>query len=135
MNGSQRKAWYANPYVQLGITAVLVVASEIFLKKGAVLSQNDGGSSLFGIAALAWGVTWLGIALQTLGFLSWLAVLRVMPLVEAFSLIHVVQVLIPIGGFLFLNETISWVQAGGILMIVAGTVFVAGAVAAAEERL
>ena len=32
--------WYQNPYVQLSLTALFIVAAEIFLKKGAVLSQT-----------------------------------------------------------------------------------------------
>src|SRR5947199_3076101 len=84
-------AWFANPYVQLAIGAVLVAASELLLKRGAASGAAGSGiAGLFGFHALASPWTWLGIILYVLSFLSWLHVLRLMPLSVAFGIINIV---------------------------------------------
>jgi len=135
MRSERVQVWYLSPYVQLSLTALFIAAAEIFLKKGAVLSQGDNVSSLFGFDALAFGATWFGIAFHILGFASWLCVLRLMPLVEAFALINVVHVVVPVASSIFLKEAISLGQATGIILVLAGTFFVAAAAANAEEKL
>lgn len=135
MRGERTAVWYLNPYVQLSLTAVLIAAAEIFLKKGAALSQGGSVAGLLGFDALAFGATWFGIAFHIFGFVSWLFVLRIMPLVEAFALINVVHVLVPLASSVFLKEAISLGQALGIALVLAGTFFVAAAAANAEEKL
>jgi drug/metabolite transporter (DMT)-like permease len=129
------RVWYFNPYLQLAVTAVLVTAAEIFLKKGAVLSHGANLGGLLGLDALAFGATWLGIAFHIAAFLSWLAVLRLMPLVEAFALINIVHVLVPLASSVFLKETLSAAQLIGIMLVLTGTYFVAAAAARGEDKL
>ncbi len=135
MNAARAQLWYQNPYAQLTLTAFFIVAAEIFLKKGAALSQTGGGAGILGFEALAWTATWYGIIFHILGFASWLLVLRIMPLVEAFALINLVHVLVPIASALFLNEILTMKQVTGIALLLAGTYLVAATAAEAEDKL
>src|SRR3954465_9175737 len=67
-------AWFANPYVQIAIGAVLVAASELLLKMGAsATAENQLPPWLraIGVTALASKWTWLGIISYLLSFASW----------------------------------------------------------------
>src|SRR5258708_19493953 len=91
-------AWFANPYVQIGMGAVLVTVSELLLKKGA--SETAGESlpewmKVLGVGAMASGGTWLGIICYVLSFGSWLYVLRRLPLGLAFSPSHLLPLPVP----------------------------------------
>src|SRR3954469_14950075 len=102
------RAWFLNPYVQIGIGAVLVAISELSLKRGATdASQRHVFGGLFGVSALGSWWTWLGITTYLLSFASWLHVLRLMPLGIAFALISIAHVLVPLGSWLLLGEQIS----------------------------
>jgi drug/metabolite transporter (DMT)-like permease len=127
-------AWYLNPYFQIALGALLVSGAEVFMKKGATVTAAEW-SNLLGAGALTSGLTWLGIVLYILSFVSWLYVLRQMPLVKAFALINIVHVLVPAAAWLFLNESLSLSRAAGIVLVLGGTLLVAGAMANAEEKL
>jgi multidrug transporter EmrE-like cation transporter len=127
-------AWYLNPYFQIALGALLVSGAEVFMKKGASVTAADW-SSLLGAGALASPLTWFGIVLYILSFVSWLYVLRQMPLVKAFALINIVHVLVPAAAWLFLNESLSLSRAAGILLVLGGTMLVAGTMANAEDKL
>jgi drug/metabolite transporter (DMT)-like permease len=99
--------------VQIAIGALLVTISELLLKRGAM----SGG-------LWTWW-TWGGIATYILSFLSWLYVLRHLPLSIAFALINVVHVLVPLGAWLFLHEAISVQRGSGIFLVLCGTVVMA----------
>ena len=99
-----------NPYVQIGIGALLVTISELLLKKGAVA----GG--------LGSGWTWLGITTYIMSFISWLYVLRRLPLSVAYPLISVVHLLVPLGAWLLLGETILFRRWVGIAFVFTGAV-------------
>lgn len=101
-----------NPYVQIAVAALLVTTSELFLKTGATHG------------ALASGWTWLGILSYLLSFACWLYVLRHLPLSVAYPLISVVQVLVPLGAWLFLGETITMRRWIGIAIVLCGTFLV-----------
>ncbi len=100
-----------NPYVQIAIGALLVTASELLLKKGAP-------EGLFS----HW--TWIGIGTYILSFLSWLYVLRHLPLSVAFPLISVVHLLVPLGAWLILGETLPAKRWAGIACVFAGVVLI-----------
>jgi drug/metabolite transporter (DMT)-like permease len=116
------RRWFLNPYVQIGIGALLITASELLLKKGASSGEVVG---IFGIGALASRWTWLGILTYLLSFASWLYVLRQLPLGVAFALINIVHVLVPLGAWLLLGEMISLQRWIGIACVVGGTALVA----------
>lgn len=130
-------AWFFNPYVQIAIGAVLVTISEVLLKKGADAAPHLSRLPqwLSGVAALQSAWTWLGILFYILSFVSWLHVLRFVPLTIAFSLINAVHVLVPIGSWLFLHDHVPPQRWLGIVMILAGILLVVGPAARAEEKL
>jgi drug/metabolite transporter (DMT)-like permease len=99
-----------NAYVQIAIGALLVTASELLLKKGAIA----GG--------LASGWTWIGILTYMLSFASWLYVLRHLPLSIAYPLISVVHLLVPLGAWLILGEMIPGQRWIGIACVFCGVV-------------
>jgi drug/metabolite transporter (DMT)-like permease len=113
---------FLNPYVQIAFGALLVTASELLLKKGATSGAPLPKSiAWLGVGALASWWTWLGITTYILSFLSWLYVLRHLPVSVAFGLISVVQVLVPLGAWIFLGETISMRRWIGIGFVLCGT--------------
>jgi undecaprenyl phosphate-alpha-L-ara4N flippase subunit ArnF len=127
-------AWFFNPYVQLAAGAALVAAADVMVKLGAT-DVAAGSSSILGFGALASSRTWIGIILYVLSFVSWLYVLRLLPLSEAFALMSITHVLVPAASWLFLGEAISVHRMIGIGCVLGGTVLMANAAAVAEERL
>jgi undecaprenyl phosphate-alpha-L-ara4N flippase subunit ArnF len=133
---------FLNAYVQIALGAVMATASEILMKAGAntvmidtAATSGSGAMGWLGIAALASGRTWLGIICYILSFLSWIYVLRTIPLGIAFAMISVVHVLIPIGCWIFLQEAISPMRWGGIGLVIVGLLLLVGPVARAEAKL
>lgn len=125
---------FLNPYVQIAVGAVLVAASELMLKKGASASVGRGGGWL-GIAALGSPWTWGGIVCYVASFLSWLHVLRFVPLSIAFPLINIVHVLVPLGALVFLHEPVSLRRWLGIALILVGILVIMRPAASAEAKL
>jgi multidrug transporter EmrE-like cation transporter len=129
-------AWFLNPYVQLAVGAILVTASELLLKKGAITAPPAGGLMRdLGIAAMASAWTWLGILTYVASFVSWIYVLRFVPLGIAFAIINVVHVLIPLGCWVFLGEPVSPKRWLGIALVLCGLVLLLQQVVTAEEKL
>jgi len=128
--------WLANPWLQLALNAFIVTASEIFLKLGArdtaPLTSSDNWTGLTGLLS-AW--TWLGILLMILSLVSWLYVLRHVPLSIAFPLSNVVHVLVPLASWIFLGELIGTTRWWGITLVLVGLIVVAKPVARIEEKL
>ena len=128
--------FFRNPYVQIGVGAILVTASELLLKKGASATVNVAGvASWTGLGALASLWTWAGIITYILSFASWLYVLKYIPLGVAFALINSVHVLVPIGAWAFLHEPISALRWAGIGLVVTGILLIARPAGSAEEKL
>ena len=125
---------FLNPYVQLALGALLVTSSELLMKKGAS-GVPAGTVGWFGIGALGSWWTWAGIVTYILSFLSWIYVLRFVPLGIAFALISVVHVLIPLGAWLFLHEAVSLRRWSGILMVLCGLLLILKPAVKAEQRL
>lgn len=127
-----RRGRFFNPYVQILAGALLVTASELLLKKGASVAP---GASWTGLNALASAWTWGGIVTYVMSFASWLYVLRFVPLGIAFALINGVHVLVPVGSWVFLGETLSARRWAGIGLVVCGVLFIARDAARVEEKL
>ncbi len=129
------RRWFLDPFVQIGWGALLVTASELLLKKEATSGTVvPAGMAWLGIGALASWWTWLGIITYIASFASWLYVLRHLPLSIAFALINIVHVLVPLGAWALLGETISVRRWLGIALVLCGTVVVASPAAKAEEK-
>ena len=129
--------WFLNPWVQLGLEALLVTAAEIFIKVGATRTATAVGAPTewLGISGLQSGWVWLGIICTILSFVSWLYVLKHIPLSIAFPVSNVVHALVPVGCWLFLAEAISLRRWCGIAVVFVGLVVVAKPVSRLEEKL
>ena len=123
-----------NPYFQIGVGALLVTASEMLMKKGAI-DPASGNVGWLGISALGSLWTWLGILTYIMSFLSWIYVLRLLPLGVAYALINVAHVLVPLGSWLFLHEAVSPQRWAGIGLVVCGILLILKPVVNAEKKL
>ena len=128
---------FANPWFQLWLSILFVTIYELLLKLGAretahLASPNWAWTGLSGLASL---YVWLGIPLIILSLLTWLHVLRYIPLSIAFPISQVVHVLVPLCSWLFLGEWITSLRWGGIALVSLGLALVAKPVARLEERL
>ena len=129
-------AQFANPWFQIALSALCVTASEIFLKKGASDTAHLSPAWLWtGVTGLASIWVWIGMLLVVLSFVSWVYVLRYIPLTIAFPLSNVVHILVPLSSLIFLGETISTRRWAGIALVLVGLAVVAKPVAKLEERL
>ena len=129
-------SWFLNPYFQILVGALCDSAGEVLLKKGASASNSISGvAAVVGVTPLASAWTWLGIIIYIAGLISWLHVLRYVPVSIAFPLINAVHVLVPIGALIFLHEQISFRRWLGIGLIVCGILTLLKPLMRAEEKL
>jgi drug/metabolite transporter (DMT)-like permease len=133
---NSRPSGFANPWLQLALSVVCVLASELLLKRGASeIADPDSAFSWTGINGLASPLIWWAILLVLISFASWLYVLKYIPLTVAFPLSRVVDVLVPLSCWIFLGEMISLRRWCGIALVVIGLAVVAKPIARMEERL
>jgi undecaprenyl phosphate-alpha-L-ara4N flippase subunit ArnE len=127
---------FANPWFHLALSIAFVTIYELLLKVGAVetahLSQRWSWTGLTGLAS---PYTWVAIVFVILSLVTWLHVLRSIPLSVAFPISQVVHALIPLGSWLFLGEAITSLRGCGIALVLFGLAVVAKPVARFEERL
>ncbi len=133
---SNRPSGFANPWLQLALSVLCVLASELLLKRGATeVADPNSALSWTGINGLTSPLVWWAILLVIVSFASWLYVLKYIPLTVAFPLSRVVDVLVPISCWLLLGEIISVRRWCGIALVIAGLALVAKPVAQLEEKL
>src|SRR2546429_674090 len=131
-----RPSGFRNPWLQLSLSVVCVLVSEFLLKRGATqVAEPDSAFSWTGINGLASPLVWWAILLIIASFISWLYVLRYIPLTIAFPLSRVVDILVPLGCWIFLGESISALRWCGIALVIIGLALVAKPIAQIEERL
>src|SRR6266508_4888269 len=131
-----RPSGFANPWLQLALSVACVLGSEFLLKRGATeVANTDSAWSWTGINGLASPLVWWAILLIIASFISWLYVLRYIPITIAFPLSRVVDVLVPLGCWIFLGELISTLRWCGIALVIIGLALVAKPIAQIEERL
>jgi drug/metabolite transporter (DMT)-like permease len=129
-------AWLLNPYVLILVGALLDTVGEVLLAKGATAPVTRAlGATFFWLEPLTSGWTWIGIVAYVMSLLSWLYVLRSVPLSVAFPLINVVHVFVPLGAKIFLNETVPPRLWGGISLILVGVLVIARPLMKAEKKL
>ncbi len=129
-------AGFRNPWFQIGFGALLVTASELFLKYGATRSvQVSAAWSWTGLAGLSSAYVWIGIVFVIASFVSWLYVLRHIPLTVAFPLSQVVHITVPLCCWTVLHEQISARRWAGIALVLCGLLVIAKPIARIEERL
>jgi undecaprenyl phosphate-alpha-L-ara4N flippase subunit ArnF len=131
-----RPSGIRNPWLQLGVSVACVFASELLLKLGATkVAAPDSALSWTGINGLASPLVWWAILLIIASFITWLYVLRYIPLSIAYPLSRVVDILVPLGCWIFLGELISTLRWCGIALVIFGLALMAQPVAKMEERL
>lgn len=131
-----RQTWFFNPYFQIVAGALCTTAGELLLKKGASPSHAVGGvEAVVGLAPMASVWTWIGIITYVTSLISWLYVLRFVPISIAFPLINAVHVLVPIGSLIFLHERVSLGRWVGIAIVLCGILLLIKPLAHAEEKL
>jgi drug/metabolite transporter (DMT)-like permease len=131
-----RPCGFFNPWFQLGLNVLGVLAYELLLKAGANATADLSKSWWWtGITGLTSALTWLAILFIILDLVIWLYVLKYIPLSIAFPLSRVVDVLVPISCWLILEESISPRRWCGIALVVTGLAIVAKPAARLEERL
>ena len=131
-----RPSDFGNPWLQLALSVACVLVSELLLKRGATDTADlESVWSWTGINSLASPLVWWAILLIIASFISWLYVLRYIPLTIAFPLSRVVDILVPLSCWIFLGEFISARRWIGIGLVVVGLALVAKPIARMEERL
>jgi len=131
-----RPSGFGNPWLQLGLSVACVFVSELLLKRGATdVAEPNSTFSWSGINGLASPLVWWAILLIVASFISWLYVLRYVPLTVAYPLSRIVDVLVPLGCWICLGELISVLRWCGIALVIIGLALVAKPIAQIEERL
>lgn len=110
---------------------MLFAASQLLLKRGA----GAEAESAFNFGALESPWVWGGIAAEIASLVLWLGALRTIPLSIAYNLSGATHVLIPLGCWGWLGESISPLRWVGIGLVLAGVVLSAQSAAAVEEQL
>ena len=127
---------FGNPWLQLALSVLCVFISELLLKRGATdVAEPDSDLSWTGVNGLESSLVWWAILLIIASFISWLYVLRHLPLTIAYPLSRIVDVLVPLGCWLFLGEVISALRWCGIALVIIGLALVAKPIANIEQRL
>jgi undecaprenyl phosphate-alpha-L-ara4N flippase subunit ArnF len=127
---------FGNPSLQLALSVLCVFVSELLLKRGATdVAEPESAFSWTGINGLESPLVWWAILLIIASFISWLYVLRYLPLTLAFPLSRVVDILVPLGCWIFLGEVISALRWCGIALVIIGLALVAKPIANIEQRL
>ena len=132
-----RPSGLASPWFQLALSVAFVTAYEVLLKLGATETAHIAGAgwAWTGLSGLASLYVWLGIPFVILSLITWLHVLRYLPLSIAFPISQVVHAFVPLGSWLVLGESISELRWCGIALVLLGLAIVAKPVARMEERL
>ena len=125
-----------NPWLHLAISTTCVAIYELLLKRGAAETANpDSSWSWTGLSGLGSIYIWIAIVFVIASLLTWLYVLRYLPLSIAFPFSQAVHVLVPLGSWLILGENIITLRWIGIAFVSLGLVVVAKPIAKIEEEL
>ena len=119
-------------YVQLALSCLAAAAAQLLLKRGA----SDGPSEAWhwhSVLFSGWGQ--LGIVAHVASLVWWLSALRSIPLGVASNLSGAIHVLVPMGCWLLLGESISSKRWIGISLVVAGVLISAKPASAVEEKV
>lgn len=129
-------AWFFNPYFQIFLGALCTTAGEVLFKKGADASHSIAGAAgIIGWMPLLSAWTWIGVLVYVASLISWLYVLRFVPLSVAFPIINGVHVLVPLGSLIFLHERVSAMRWVGIAIVLCGILALIKPLTRAEEKL
>jgi len=136
METETRPAGFRNPWLHLAISVICVAIYELLLKRGASETAHLNPSwSWTGLTGLASIYVWIAIVFVIVSLLTWLHVLRYLPLSIAFPISQSVHVLVPLGSWLILGENIVTLRWIGIALVSLGLAIVAKPVGRLEEEL
>lgn len=125
-----------NPWLALAVSVTCVTIYELLLKRGAVETANPNSAwSWTGLSGLGSIYVWIAIVFVILSLISWLYVLRYLPLSVAFPISQSVHALVPLGSWLILGENIVTLRWIGIAFVSLGLAVVARPIARIEEEL
>jgi drug/metabolite transporter (DMT)-like permease len=125
-----------NPWVALAVSVTCVTIYELLLKRGAVETANPNSSwSWTGLSGLGSIYVWIAIVFVILSLITWLYVLRYLPLSVAFPISQAVHALVPLGSWLILGENIVTLRWIGIAFVSLGLAVVAKTIARIEEKM
>jgi len=114
------------PYILLGVNIILGVVGQFFMKFGVnkIGSLEELGIVKFMTTALFSPFVLVGLGLYGFSAFLWLILLSKLDLSIAYPALSVGYVLVLLISTLFLGEQVSPVRFGGVLLIMAGIVFV-----------
>jgi drug/metabolite transporter (DMT)-like permease len=136
MATEKRPTGLRNPWIYLAVSTACVTIYELLLKRGAAETADPNSSwSWTGITGLGSIYVWIAIVFVILSLITWLYVLRYLPLSIAFPISQAVHVLVPLGSWLILGENIITLRWIGIAFVSLGLAIVAKPVAQIEEEL
>src|SRR5256714_10684802 len=136
MTTQSKPTGFGNPWLQLGLSIACVAIYELLLKRGAADTANLSARwSWTGLTGLASIYVWVAIVLVILSLITWLYVLRYIPLSIAFPISQAVHVLVPLGSWFVLAENIVTLRWIGIALVSLGLADVERPVARLEEEL
>ena len=136
MATENRPTGLRNPWLHLAISITCVTIYEMLLKRGARetahLSETWAWTGLSGLLSI---YVWIAIVFVILSLVTWLYVLRYLPISVAFPIAQSVHILVPLGSWLILGENIITLRWIGIAFVSLGLAVVARPVARLEEEL
>ncbi len=136
METETRPTGFRNPWLHLAISVICVAIYELLLKRGASETADPNSSwSWTGLTGLGSIYVWIAIVFVIISLITWLYVLRYLPLSVAFPISQAVHVLVPLGSWLILGENIVTLRWIGIALVSLGLAIVAKPVARLEEEL
>ena len=132
-----KPAGFANPWFHLVLSVLFVAIYQLLLKLGATETAHLASArwAWTGLSGLASLYVWLGLPLILLSLLTWLQVLRYIPLSIAFPISQIPHILVPLCSWLILGESINGLRWCGIALVSLGLALVAKPVVRLEERL
>lgn len=133
------RAGFRHPYLMVLLCESLVTASEVLLKLGARETANlppfFPALQWIGASGLQSKWVWLAIPCMIASFVTWLWVIRALPLNVAAMLASVVHILVPLSSLWILGEHINSRRWCGIGLVLLGLVLVASPRASTETPI
>ncbi len=130
---------FRHPYLLVLWCELLVTASEVLLKLGARETANlppfFPTLQWIGASGLQSKWVWLAIPCMIASFVTWLWVIRILPLNIAAMLASVVHILVPLSSLWILGEHINTRRWCGIALVLLGLVLVASPRAPSETPI
>lgn len=109
-------------YLILGISILLAVTGQLFMKRGMVAFGTFPVSQLlYKIIPMFFSpLVFIGLIFFGLSSIFWLVVLSRLELSLVYPMVSVAYVLVTLASWLFFNENVNLVRCSGILVIILG---------------